>query len=55
MIFMLVTAIVLIFIYEIWSLKSPQTGDTISEIIWKLAKRPIVPFAFGVLMGHFFW
>jgi hypothetical protein len=55
MIGFLITGITLILVYEIWSIKNHTVGDTISEIVWKLAKRPIVPFAFGVLMGHFFW
>ena len=34
----------------------PDFQYTISEIIWHLCiKHPMVPFAFGVLMGHFFW
>lgn len=41
--------------YEIVAIADKEEGDTISEVIWKLsAKRPIVPFAFGILMGHFF-
>lgn len=43
----------LLFVYEIWALKTEAKGDTITEII--KSQRPIVPFAFGVLMGHFFW
>ena len=42
--------------YELYALFTPEAGDTISEIIWGLARHyPILPFAFGVLMGHFFW
>lgn len=41
--------------YEVVAIIDKKEGDTISEVIWKLsAKRPIVPFAFGILMGHFF-
>ncbi len=33
-----------------------ETGDTISEVIQGLAFRyPLLPFAAGVLAGHFFW
>lgn len=42
-------------IYEVWALTNRRQGDTISEIVWRLARRPIVPFLFGLLMGHFFW
>lgn len=42
--------------YELYALVTPAEGDTISEIVWHFARRyPILPFAFGVLMGHFFW
>ena len=31
-------------------------GDTISEVVRGWAQRhPVIPFAAGVLMGHFFW
>lgn len=34
----------------------PDAGGTISEVVLGFARNhPVVPFAFGVLMGHFFW
>ena len=42
-------------VYEAWAVFNREVGDTISEIIWGLAKRPIVPFVFGLVMGHLFW
>jgi hypothetical protein len=51
----LILAVVMLFVYEFWSAWNHTPGDTISEIVWKFAKHPILPFAFGVLMGHFFW
>jgi hypothetical protein len=49
----LVAALVL---YEVAALVDEREGDTISEIMWETtARRPILPFALGVLMGHFFW
>lgn len=34
----------------------PPAEDTISEVIRKFAhKHPLIPFAFGVIMGHLFW
>jgi hypothetical protein len=43
----------------IWDLKlatDKVEGNTISEIMTKLAhKHPMVSFAWGVLMGHWFW
>lgn len=42
--------------YEVFTLADKCEGNTISEIIWTTtAKRPILPFALGVLCGHFFW
>jgi hypothetical protein len=40
--------------YEAWALFNRTPGDTISEIIWDLSKRPLIPFVFGWLAGHFF-
>ncbi len=42
-------------IYEVVALYQHR-GHTISEIIWGMSKyHPLVPFALGALMGHFFW
>jgi hypothetical protein len=41
--------------YEAWALLNHERDDTISEIMWTRSRRPVVPFALGVLMGHFFW
>jgi hypothetical protein len=37
---------------EAWSLINSHAGDTISEVIWALNKRPVVPFAFGLGTAH---
>lgn len=43
-------------IYVAYFNKTPNDKDTISGIVFGWArKHPVVPFAFGVLMGHFFW
>lgn len=43
-------------IYELVALENDCPDDTISEIMWAATtKRPILPFAAGVLCGHFFW
>lgn len=47
--------VVALFAYETLALGNHREGDTISEIIWRISKRPLVPFGFGFLMGHFFW
>lgn len=33
--------------YEGWTLKNKYEHDTISEVMWVLARRPMVPFIFG--------
>ena len=38
---------VLLMTYEAWTFFNSYLNDTISEILWVLAKRPIVPFIFG--------
>jgi hypothetical protein len=53
--YLVLVAIVLLIVYEIWSIKSVQTGDTLSEMMWKLSERPLIPFMFGMLCGHYFW
>jgi hypothetical protein len=53
MIYVFIAGIALLLIYEVYALKTIKTGDTITELIQK--QRPLVPFAFGFLMGHFFW
>jgi hypothetical protein len=43
-------------IWEGWTLVNKTPKDTISERIEKAAmERPLVPFVFGMLCGHFFW
>ena len=44
-----------LFAYEIYALLDTKPDDTISEIVWAMSKRPLVPFLFGLLMGHLFW
>jgi len=41
---------------EIWALANRAEGDTLSELVWNYTKKyPLIPLAFGVLAGHFFW
>jgi hypothetical protein len=48
--------VLLLCVYELVALGNGQAGDTISEIVWAVtAERPILPFATGVVCGHFFW
>lgn len=41
--------------YELVALVNRQPGDTISEIVWRASRRPLLPFALGMVMGHFVW
>ena len=50
--------ITLIMIYEFYaySQEKKRPGETISEWTWRISTtHPLVPFAMGILMGHFFW
>ncbi len=49
-------AAVALLAYEVWTLINKTPNDTISERIWNVSMhRPLVPFAAGLLCGHFFW
>lgn len=38
-------------VFEGWTLTNKYPNDTISEIIWQLAERPMIPWIFGVATG----
>jgi hypothetical protein len=40
-------ALIALLVYEGWTLVNKYQNDTISEIIWVFAQRPMVPFIFG--------
>ena len=43
-------------LYEAYTLMNGKPKDTISERVWRAsAKRPLIPFALGMLIGHFVW
>lgn len=54
-------ALVALGVYEAWALtkeaEQPSiSGLTISEKVWAVTLHyPLVPFLFGLLMGHFFF
>lgn len=53
---LLIGGIIALFIYEILALVDHSVKTpSISELVWTASKRPLLPFAFGLLMGHFFW
>jgi hypothetical protein len=41
--------------WEIYTLLNTSKDDTITASIHKWSRRPLVPFLFGLLAGHFFW
>lgn len=52
----IVAATAALVVYDIYAAATPETGDTLSEVIASAARRrPIIAFGAGVLMGHFFW
>lgn len=45
-------ALVLLYlVYEGYTLVNPYCADTLSESVWRLSKRPLVPWLFGVAYG----
>jgi len=38
--------------WEAWTFFNQYEGDTISEVIWALTARPMVPFVFGLGVCH---
>lgn len=50
-----VIAIVGLLAYEGYAVLNSVPGDTLSEAVWKFGQHPMVAFAAGVLVGHFWW
>lgn len=55
------TIVIIVFItialilYDIYAAVDGEEGNTITQVIQKYSlKYPVIPFAFGFLMGHFF-
>lgn len=52
----LIGAVVVLVGWELYTLRNNESDDEISAVIRRAAfRRPILPFAAGVLMGHWFW
>jgi hypothetical protein len=52
----IVAIIVLIAVYDIWAVVTGGGDRTISATILTFAKAyPIIPFTFGIFMGHLFF
>ena len=41
--------------FDVWAVNNSIEGDTLTYYIRWVSQHSIVPFAFGVLMGHLFW
>lgn len=53
---LLITTAVVWAVYDVFPFLNPDRGDTISEVILYYALRSLfIPYAFGVLSGHFFF
>lgn len=54
---LIAAGLVLLLLYEVIAAKNNADAHlTISQLVWKASARsPILPFIFGVLMGHLFW
>jgi len=52
----LVVSLVGFIIWDIWLAADRIEGNTISEVVRKVSKpHPMIPFALGVLIGHWYW
>ena len=52
----LVACVLLLVVFDLYMAANNVPGDTISEVVRSWAQRhPVIPFAAGVVMGHFFW
>lgn len=53
-IWILVVTTILLGAWDLYARRKP--GGTISEVLLNSARSsPLIPFLFGVLMGHMFW
>lgn len=49
-------ATISLIVYELYTVVSKDKTDMISQEFWKNSvKRPVIPFALGMLVGHFVW
>jgi hypothetical protein len=46
------TAFCVVLLFEGWTLINNRRQDTISEVIWEFARRPMIPWLFGVATGY---
>jgi len=54
--FVVVCLLLLLLLWELWTVVNKIPGDTVSESIKRVSFRyPIVAFLAGVLAGHWWW
>jgi len=54
--YVVIFALALLLVWEVWTVMNHRPGDTISESIKRVSFRyPIVAFLAGVLCGHWWW
>jgi len=52
----LLSALLLMIGYDAWACQDKEHRDTISKIVTKSSQKYLlIPFLFGLIMGHFFW
>ena len=52
----LVAFVAVLIAWDVYVALTPEDGDTISEVTLSFAQlHPVLPFVFGVVMGHLFW
>jgi hypothetical protein len=54
--FVIISALVILLAYDLYAVLSGGFSATISWVIYQASlKYPIIPFAGGVVCGHFWW
>jgi hypothetical protein len=48
-------AIAGLLVYEMYAVLNGTPGDTLSEAVWRYGQHPMIAFAVGVLVGHFWF
>ena len=51
-----IAVLLLIVGYDAWACADKENRDTVSKMVTKSSQKYLlIPFIFGLLMGHFFW
>lgn len=53
---LMMTVVLAVIGYDAWACEDRENRDTISHMVTESSKKYlIIPFIFGLLVGHFFW